>query len=82
MIVSPTALDFGISSIDDDPVIRTFTITSVGEDPAVISNVDIQGEDAGFFSIVGHFEEQELASGESIDIQVAFIPTERMRIFY
>ena len=78
LIVSPTALDFGISSIDDDPVIRTFTITSVGEDPAVISNVDIQGEDAGFFSIVGHFEEQELASGDSIDIQVAFIPTERM----
>ena len=78
LIVSPTALDFGISSIDDDPVIRTFTITSVGEDPAVISHVDIQGEDAGSFSIVGHFEEQELASGDSIDVQVAFIPTDRM----
>ena len=78
LIVSPLALDFGISSIDDEPVIRTFTITSVGEDPALISNVDIQGEDAGSFSIVGHFEEQELAPGDSIDIQVAFIPTDRM----
>ena len=25
LIVSPLALDFGISSIDDEPVIRTFT---------------------------------------------------------
>ena len=54
LIVSPLALDFGISSIDDDPVIRTFTITSVGEDPALISNVDIQGEDAGSFMVKVH----------------------------
>ena len=76
--VFPLTLDFGVSGIDDDPVIRTFTITSVGEDPALISNIDLQGLDAGSFSIVGHFEETELASGESMDIEIAFIPTERM----
>ena len=76
--VFPTVFDFGVVNIGDDPVIRTFTITSIGEDPATILAIDIIGQDADSFSIVGHFEEQELASGESMDVEIAFIPTERM----
>ena len=70
--VSPAALDFGILSHEDPAVLRTFTITSVGSDPATVSNVEIQGDEATSFTLLLPFEETVLEMGESIDVQVAF----------
>ena len=70
--VSPAALDFGILSHGDPAVLRTFTITSVGSDPATVSNVEIQGDEATSFTLLLPFEETVLEMGESIDVQVAF----------
>ena len=72
--VSPAALDFGILSHEDPAVLRTFTITSVGSDPATVSNIEIQGEEATSFTLLLPFEETVLEMGESIDVQVAFQP--------
>lgn len=74
----PSVLDFGVVNIGDDPVVRTFTITSVGYDPATILAIDIQGLDARSFLLMRSFEETILESGDSIDIEIAFIPTETM----
>ncbi len=72
--VSPAALDFGILSHGDPAVLRTFTITSVGSDPATVSNVEIQGTEATSFTLLLPFEETVLEMGESVDVQVAFQP--------
>ena len=73
--VSPLTLDFGLLSHEDPAVIRTFTISSVGMDPATVTGVEIQGEEAASFTLVTPFEETILESGDSIDVQVAFQPT-------
>ena len=72
--VSPAALDFGILSHGDPATLRTFTITSVGSDPATVSNIEIQGEEATSFTLLLPFEQTVLETGESVDVQVAFQP--------
>ena len=70
--VSPPALDFGLLSYDDPAVLRTFTISSVGADPATISAIEISGVEESSFSLVSPFVETVLQPGESMDVQVAF----------
>ena len=72
--VTPAALDFGILSYEDPASIRTFTITSVGSDPATVTDIEIQGVEAASFTLLMPFEEVTLEMDESIDIQVAFQP--------
>lgn len=73
--VTPAALDFGILSYEDPASIRTFTITSIGSDPATVTDIEIQGVEAASFTLLMPFEEVTLEMDESIDIQVAFQPT-------
>ncbi len=72
--VTPSALDFGLLSYEDPATIRTFTISSVGVDPATVSSIEIQGDEATSFTLLMPFEETVLDPGESIDVQVAFQP--------
>lgn len=79
--VTPAALDFGLASFEDPAVIRTFTISSVGADPATVSSIEIQGDDAVNFSLLVPFMETVLEPGETMDIQVAFQPVGSNQIF-
>ena len=79
--VTPAALDFGVLSYEDPASIRTFTITSVGSDPATVTNVEIQGAEATSFTLLLPFEETVLEMGESIDVQVAFQPMNSEMLF-
>ncbi len=72
--VTPSALDFGLLSYEDPATIRTFTISSIGVDPATVSSIEIQGDEATSFTLLMPFEETVLDPGESIDVQVAFQP--------
>ena len=79
--VTPAALDFGIISYEDPASIRTFTITSVGSDPATVTDIEIQGVEAASFTLLMPFEEVTLEMDESIDIQVAFQPMNSEMLF-
>ena len=71
--VTPTYLEFGELDDDDDAVVRTFTITSVGESPLEVSGVEISGPESGF-TILSSETAFTLAPGDSQDIEVAFSP--------
>lgn len=71
--VTPTYLDFGTFDAEDDAVVRTFTIESVGSEDLHVESVLISSEDAGF-TIVSDSTAFVLAPGESRDIDVAFTP--------
>jgi hypothetical protein len=79
--VSPAALDFGLLSYEDPASLRTFTISSVGVDPATVTSIEIQGEEATSFTLLMPFEETVLDPGESIDVQVAFQPMNSDMLF-
>ena len=79
--VTPAALDFGLLSYEDPSTIRTFTISSVGVDPATITGIEIQGEEATSFTLLMPFVETVLDPGESLDVQVAFQPMSSNQLF-
>ncbi len=72
--VTPTVLDFGLLSYEDPASVRTFTVSSIGADPATIDSIEIQGDEALSFTLLTPFMETVLDPGESMDIQVAFQP--------
>lgn len=72
--VTPAALDFGTLGSEDSPSIRTFTIESVGSDPATISGIEFQGVDATSFSLMTPFMQTTLDPGDTLDVQVVFYP--------
>ncbi len=72
--VTPLALDFGTLGDNDDPSIRTFTVTSVGSNDVTVETIEIEGQDALSFTLMSAFSETVLPAQESIDIQVVFSP--------
>ena len=73
--VTPLALDFGIVGSEDAATVRAFTISSVGTEDAIISGIEIQGDDATSFTLVIPFMQDTILSpDESVNIQVAFDP--------
>lgn len=79
--VTPAALDFGLLSYEDPATIRTFTINSIGVDPATITGIEIQGEDAASFALLMPFEETVLDPGESLDVQLSFQPVASNQLY-
>ena len=79
--VTPAALDFGLMSYEDPAMIRTFTINSVGVDPATITGIEIQGEEATSFTLLMPFVETVLDPGDSLDVQVSFQPMSSNQLF-
>lgn len=73
ILVSPTTLDFGTFGADDDAVVRTFTVKSVGSENLHVSGITIAAEGSGF-TIVSDSTSFALAPDESRDIDVAFTP--------
>lgn len=71
--VSPTFLDFGSLDAEDDAIVRTFTITSVGASPLTVSDVEIQGEATGF-TLLTDITDLVLDPDESFDVDVEFFP--------
>ena len=74
--VSPTALDFGVLGADDEPSIRTFTVSSVGSGEITVETIALEGEMSGSYTFVSPFEETLLYPGDSFDVQVVFEPAE------
>lgn len=71
--VHPDFLDFGSLDSDDEPMVRTFTITSVGASPLTVSNVQIQAENTGF-ALLTDITDLVLDPEESFDVDVEFFP--------
>ncbi|RME28059.1 MAG: VWA domain-containing protein [Deltaproteobacteria bacterium] len=71
--VSPTFVDFGTLGQDDEPIVRSFTITSVGGIDLVVDGIEMMG-DAGSFTILSDPTHFTLPPGASQDIEVAFSP--------
>ena len=72
--VSPLSLGFGVVGSDDDPVVRTFTVTSVGYATLTVESIELIGEDAASFTFLTEPESFDLEPEESADIQVVFEP--------
>lgn len=71
--VTPTFLDFGAFGSDDEMVVRTFTVQSVGGEDLHVEGITISSEDAGF-TIVSEPLAFVLPPDESVDVDVAFSP--------
>ncbi len=72
--VDPSFLSFGTVGGDDDPVIQSFTVRSVGLTDLEISGMTIEGDNAGSFTIISPNTVIDLAPEEETTIDVAFEP--------
>ncbi len=71
--VSPSFVDFGALGQDDDPVVRSFTIESVGGTDLTVDTIEMMG-DASSFTIISEPTQFTLPPGASQDVEVAFQP--------
>ncbi len=71
--VDPSFIDYGILGQDDDPIVKSFTIYSVGQSDLSVDAVQMLG-DAGSFTILNEETQFVLPPGASHEIQVAFQP--------
>jgi hypothetical protein len=78
--VSPTALDFGTLGAEDEPSVRTFTLTSVGSGDVTVEDILLEGEMIASYTLINPISDMILAPGESIDLQVSFDPIEAHEI--
>ena len=72
--VDPASLNFGIAGSDDDPVVQTFTIYSVGVADLEISEIELVGEGSLSYAFVEDPGTFVLPPGASQDIEVIFDP--------
>ena len=68
--VDPLSLNFGILAADDDPEVRTFTISSIGSVDLTVEAIEFSGE-AGSFSFLTPFVPMTLAPGDSHEACIA-----------
>lgn len=73
ILVDPGRIDFGTLGQADEALIKTFTISSVGDMNLTVDGVELLG-DAGSFTIVSEQTSFVLPPGTSQEIQVAFSP--------
>lgn len=71
--VSPARIDFGVLGADDEPVVETFLIESVGEADLSVSDLEILGDDLSFV-ILDDDLSFTLPSTASREVTVAFQP--------
>jgi len=70
--VDPSFIDFGLVGQDDEPVVQTFTVSSVGGADLSVSGIELLGE-GGAFTIVSEQTAFTLPPGTSQDIDVAYL---------
>ena len=74
ILVEPEVLDFGTLDADDEPVLQTFHITSVGTEGLALQSVQLREGDYASFELLTFVEPQALAPGESLSVDVLFHP--------
>lgn len=79
--VSPTLLQFGTASRDDEAVIQTFTIESTGEIDLNLDSIVLDGAQAASFTILTDVTGLVLPPGTSQDVEVAFVPMGANELF-
>ncbi|MGC6509286.1 MAG: choice-of-anchor D domain-containing protein [Myxococcota bacterium] len=72
--VDPASLNFGIAGSDDDPVVQTFTVYSVGVADLEIDSIELVGDGALSYAFVVDPGSFVLPPGASQDIEVIFDP--------
>lgn len=72
--VSPQTLNFGTVSSNDDPVVQTFTVSSVGDTDIVVDGLELTGDAIGSFAFVEVMDSMVLPPGTSQDVDVIFDP--------
>jgi hypothetical protein len=72
--VEPDWLSFGTVSYDDDPVVQSFLVRSVGTTTLDIDGMTIGGENATSFTIISPNTSMSLDPEEEATIEVAFEP--------
>ncbi len=71
--VYPEYVDFGAVSLDDEPMVRTFTIESVGDMDLAIDSVGLD-DNSSAFRMLTDVEGIVLPPGAKQDIEVEFFP--------
>ena len=72
--VEPDWLSFGTVGYDDDPVVQSFMLRSVGTTTLDIEGMTIGGEDAASFTIISPNTSMSLEPEEEATFEVAFEP--------
>ena len=72
--VSPGLLQFGELSYGEDPVVQSFTIKSVGDIDLTVSDLFIEGEHAGSFTLLSDTVNFVLPPGAEQTVDVVFEP--------
>ncbi len=72
--VDPDYIDFGVASRDDDAVLQTFAIQSVGETDLTVTGMRIEGDSPESFTLVDAEEGYVLPPGTEVEVTVAFEP--------
>lgn len=73
ILVEPEVLDFGRLGANDEPEVRSFTITSVGSSPLSLQDVSLIGDYASF-QVLTDVAWEVLEPGDSLSVDVAFHP--------
>lgn len=72
--VDPDFLDFGTASKDDDAVVKSFLIRSVGATDLEVSSIELSGSSAASYAIISESSSFVLPPGAEQSIDVAFLP--------
>jgi hypothetical protein len=71
--VYPEFVDFGAVGLDEEPVVKTFTIESVGEMDLEVQSVDLD-DNSSAFRMITDVTGLRLPPGSSKDVEVEFYP--------
>jgi hypothetical protein len=72
--VFPDTVDFGALGLGDEPVVKTFTIESVGDSDLEVQNVALDEYTGGAFRVLTDVSGVVLPRGATKDIEVEFYP--------
>ena len=72
--VNPASLSFGVLRAEDDPILKTFDIQSIGYANLTVDSIELVGDDAVSFTILNDPSPFTLPPGASQNIEVLFDP--------
>lgn len=72
--VTPMSIDFGVVTANDDALIETFIVRSIGNTDLEVSGIEISGQAAGSYTIISDESTFTLPAGTEKAIEVVFEP--------
>lgn len=72
--VDPLSLNFGVAGSEDDPVVQTFTVYSVGSVDLEVEGIELVGDGSLSYTFIEDPGSFVLPPGSSQDIEVVFEP--------